>query len=294
MVGFSARERLAIAMKGFFSLTVGVCVLTVTMFAGRLQATGTFDDLTLSANSYWNGESKWQADGSPYPPTPAESPYNYDEGFASCGMEFSNRFTATTYGEESPYLYYTSWSGFAYSNMTDTTTAGYTNQYSVYTGAAYDGSNFGVGFYASWGGMIPSITFASVSAPQSLMMTNTTYTALSLLNGDSFSSPMAEGDWFKVTISAKDAAGNATGSDIDVMLAEWEAGGDLYIADEWLNVDLTSLGTDVKTIEFTVNASSYDWPTYFAIDSVTVPEPLTLCLLTLGSLAMLRRKKGKK
>lgn len=256
---------------------------------------GSFDDLALDTDSYWNGEAKWDSAGNPYPPTPAESPYNYDEGFTSGGMSFNNRFTATTYGSEEPYIYYTSWSAFAYSNMTDTTTPGYTNQYSVYAGVAYSGENFGVGYYTTWGGLTPTVTFSRETAPLSLQMTNITYAALSMKNGDGFAPPMAEGDWFKVTISAKDDQGQATGTPIDVILGEYQVGGSLNVVDEWMNVDLAGLGNEVKTIEFTVSSwdasTGYEgyWPTYFAVDNV--PEPATLALLAAGGAVMLRRRR---
>lgn len=262
-------------------------------------APATFDDLSLDADSFWNGQSKWDAAGNPYPPTPAESPFNYDSGFTSSGIDFNNRFTATTYGQEYPYTYYTSWSGFAYSNMTDTTTSGYTNQYSVYTGAAYSGENFGVAYYMAWGGLTPTITFSRETTPTSLQMTNTTYAALSMKDGDMFTPTMAEGDWFKVTISAKDDAGLATGTPIDVILAEYQVGGSRNIVDEWLNVNLTPLGNEVKSIEFTVSswdasqgAESY-WPTYFAVDNV-VPEPATIGLLSLGGTFLITRRRNRR
>lgn len=284
-------------MKMFAKQMVVVAAL-VSVGSVAWAGVGNFDNLSLSANSYWNGESKWDDAGNPYPPTPAESPYNYDSSFYSGGMGFNNRFSATTYGTEPPYGNYTSWSAFAYSNMTDTTTSGFGNQYSVYTGAADSGSNFGVAYYTSWGGLTPAISFYQELAPTSLKMTNTTYAALSMKDGDWAAAPMAEGDWFKVTITAKDGAGDATGSSIDVTLGEWQNGGSLDIVDEWLTVDLTPLGDSVKTIEFAV--SSWDasegaeaqWPTYFAIDTV-VPEPTSMALLGLGGLALLRRRRSR-
>jgi hypothetical protein len=230
-----------------------------------------FDDLSLAPNSYWNGSDE-------------------SGGFTSGGAYFVNNHNPV----------WGSWDGFAYSNMTDTATPGYTNQYSVYAGAAASGSNFAVAYHSAWAGRIPTITFTQELAPTSLKMTNTTYAALCIRDGDLFADAMAEGDWYKVTITARDATGGATGSPIELTLAEYPVGGSMSIVDEWLDVDLTPLGSSVKSMEFAV--SSYDastgakaqWPDYFALDNVVAPEPATMCLLGLGGLAMLRRRGKKK
>ena len=78
----------------------------------------TFEDLGLPANSYWNGS-------------------NNAGGFTSGGVAFGNSYNAT----------YQSWDGWAYSSKTDTTTAGYANQYSAITGKGANGSStYGVAY----------------------------------------------------------------------------------------------------------------------------------------------------
>ena len=83
-----------------------------------------------------------------------------------------------------------SWNQWAYSNMTDTTTAGYLNQFSAYPGhGADDSATVGIGF-ASQGDFYdaPLITRPAddLRSFGSLSVTNTTYAALSMLLGDSF------------------------------------------------------------------------------------------------------------
>lgn len=77
-----------------------------------------FEDLSLAPNSYYNG-----ADGA--------------GGFTSQCTFFNN-----SYNQQ-----YKSWSGWSYSNTTDTTTPGVSNQYSAYTGGGFRGSkNYGVAY----------------------------------------------------------------------------------------------------------------------------------------------------
>ena len=123
-----------------------------------------FDDLSVPPTGYENGEHLTGA-------------------FTSGGAGFNN-FYDDMFG---PYF-----EGFAYSTKGDTTTAGYLNQYSVFTGGGSDangvavpGNAFGVGFVAF---TVPTISLApDQSRPLSLRVTNTTYAALSMTNGDGFS-----------------------------------------------------------------------------------------------------------
>jgi hypothetical protein len=94
------------------------------------EVTASFDDLPLDPDTYWRGPDP---NG-----TIVKGPYgDVNQGrFTTGGVDFVNK-SELTYG---------SWSGFAYSNMTDVTTAGYTNQFSAYTGGGRDSANYGVAF----------------------------------------------------------------------------------------------------------------------------------------------------
>ena len=84
----------------------------------QAQVVADFEDITLAPESFYNG-----SDGA--------------GSFTSRDLTFSNSYNAT----------YGSWSGFAVSNTSDTTTAGFLNQYSAITGAGFDGSgNYGVSY----------------------------------------------------------------------------------------------------------------------------------------------------
>mgnify|MGYP001555035492 CR=1 FL=1 len=179
------------------------------------------------------------------------------------------------------------WSGFTYSNETDMTTAGYTNQFSVYDTSGYDGSsNFCISYVMlDWMGgtydPIPNIiSFDNEVSVSGAYFTNTTYAVLSMLSGDSFAKQFGgtsgnDEDWFLLTITGKDSSGTETGS-IDFYLADYRFADNTndYIIDDWTWVDLSSLGS-VSSIEFILTSSdSGDYgmntPAYFAMDNVTI------------------------
>lgn len=243
----------------------------------------------LSPNSYWNGVDE-------------------SGGFTSGGVWFPNTYTVTVTQTGT----WTSWDGWAYSNTTDVTTAGFANQYSAYTGSGYNASaTYGIA-YQSFPG---SISIQNIPDGQLLgaYITNTTYAALSMLQGDSFAKKFGgqsgnEEDWLLLTITGKNTAGDDVGT-VDFYLADYRfADNDLdYVLSDWTWVDLSSLGAaGATTLEFEISSSDIgDWgmntPGYFALDHLTltgatgVPEPATLGLagLALGLFTIRRRRRQK-
>ena len=98
------------------------CLVSILLTAGAAKAAMvTFDDLTLPAESYWNG-----SDGS--------------GGFTSGGVHFSNNYDAE----------WGAWDGFSYSNLSDTTTMGFAAQFNAIVGSGQGGSaNYAV-CYPGW------------------------------------------------------------------------------------------------------------------------------------------------
>lgn len=261
-----------------FSLTV----LLTFMAAHAQAAVVSFDDLTLAADSYWNG-----ADGS--------------GGFISGDAYLLNDYNAT----------YGSWSGFAYSNTTDTTTAGSANQFSAVTGGGVNGSaNYGVGYdmlnMGSYGSH-SSLSFMSVDYNTTLTgayFTNTTYSYLSMLEGDDYAAKFGEGDWFKLSISGIDENGEYTGT-VDHYLADFRSDDSSlwYIDNQWSWLDLSSLGA-VIGLEFALSSSDSDQygmntPAYFAMDDLNgaAPVPLPAAVWFFGSglagMVCMRRRKSE-
>ena len=231
----------------------------------RSASIATFDDKSLAADSYWNGSDS-------------------SGGFFSGGMTFPNSFTDWGGG-------WVSWSGWAYCNKTDTTTAGFGNQYSAIAGIGAQGSsNYGVA-YNDVGGDPATVTLPLATTVLGAYFTNTTYAYLSMRDGDSYAKKFVDGDWFLLEITGLDADGNPTaGSPVDCYLADYRSG-KTYLANTWDWVDLTSLGDNVCSLQFDLSSSDVgsfgmNTPGYFAMDGLTiVPEPSTVAMLAGGLFA---------
>ena len=181
-----------------------------------------------------------------------------------------------------------SWNQWAYSNMTDTVTAGYENQFSAFPGSGASGSaTFGVAFVPQGEFYdLPQITRDADDLRQfgSLMVTNTTYAALSMLQGDAFAKKFGgdsgnEPDFFSLTIEGKDATGVPIGT-VDAFLADYRFADHSrdYVLDQWVTVDLSSIA-DARTLTFSVNSSDVgpfgiNTPSYYAVDEIELLTPV--------------------
>ena len=257
-------------VKILFSLMVLSC-FTIPAFG-----LSDFEGLTLGDESYWNG-----SDGS--------------GGFNDGGVFFKNSYNSS----------WSCYSGWTYSNVTDNATAGYGNQYSSYPGSGYNSSNYGV-FYAD-GFLVPAldISDAADDGKFGAYITNTTYAALSMLQGDDFAKRFGYGrwdpendiwsnpegtdeDWLLLTIIGKNSAGDVSGT-VDFYLADYRFAdnGDDYVVSNWTWVDFSGLG-NASTIDFILSSSDtgvngMNTPSYFAMDNLSVPEPATLALICFGN-----------
>jgi len=213
---------------------------------------------------------------------PTES-FSNNSSFSSAGAGFNNSYD-TLYG---------SWGGFAYSNTTDVATPGYANQYSAITGTSGSGvagGIYAVGYQDTYSPTTPTITMPlGYAEPVSIRLTNTTYTYLTLRDGNGFSVPFTDGDWFKVTITGYSPSSVAVGS-VDFYLADFRSAipSEHYIVNQWTDVDLTPIGTGVSylTLEFAstdTGAFGINTPTYVAVGNLTVvPEPGATGLFIFG------------
>jgi len=270
---------------------------TESLFAGLLLAgalssataatTISFDDLTFTGGNDYTG-----AGGGKY--------YNGSDEAGYFATNESSVVFLNTYN-----ITYSSWYGFSYSNTTDTTTAGYTNQYSAYTGGGYQSPNYGVGYYSEFNNTASKIQFTETRdfTGAGVQLTNTTYAALSMKDGDGFAKKFGgatgnDPDWFKLTIQGI-RNGNQVGTTIEFYLADFRFADNTqdYMLSNWTHVDLSALGSSVDEVWFTMSSSDnsqygMNTPAYFAMDDLTiVPEPVSSVLVMFGAVFLLRRRR---
>lgn len=210
------------------------------------QTVSTFEELELDSTGYWNGSDS-------------------SGGFTSGNAYFINHYNSQ----------YGSWSGFSYSNKKDTVTAGYSNQYSAYAGMGADSSNnYCVAF--TFGNDTVSLT--TPTTVSGAYLTNNTYTALSMRDGDTYSKKFGgtdgnDPDWFKLSIFGIDESDNNTDT-IDFYLADFRyADNDSdYIVKDWKWADFTSLGNVKKIVFFLSSTDNGDYgmntPSFFCLDNL--------------------------
>ncbi len=179
---------------------------------------------------------------------------------------------------------FSSWNGFSISNMTDITSAGWGNEFSSFVGSGSNASSNYAMFYPE-GSIMAN---ASNLVFDSIKITNGTYAAISMRDGDAFGKQFgsftdASGaddgtngeDFFKVWIIVENFQGTEKDS-TEFYLADYRfADNSLdYIVDEWTNVDLTAFSFAVSKLNFRFVSSDngagwINTPTYFALDDIS-------------------------
>ncbi len=218
------------------------------LFSAKAQEVATFEEIELQSGSFYNG-----SDGA--------------GGFESGGIWFPNSYNAD----------WSSWSGFSVSNMKDTVTAGYENQYSSITSVGADSSeNYAVVYHP---GEL-SLQFDNAAKVEGFYVTNSVYTYFSMKNGDDWTRKFggADGsdpDYFLLMIAGTDASGNATDT-VEFYLADYRSDDpdDDYIVNKWQWLDLSSLGPVTELKFYLESTDMGEWgmntPAYFCIDNFTV------------------------
>jgi hypothetical protein len=243
-----------------------------------------FEDVALSPNSATYGG-------------PGTLPDYEPEQVTLTSGSASFRTTITRY---SPDEY---WSGFAFSNRGDTTTNSWTNDTSSFTGGGAGGAgNFAVAYWQSYNPS-PLIGLPAGMQPVSVKLVNTTYTALTIRDGDPNNFSPGEydaGDFLSVTFtgnSAVDGTGTTTGS-ATFFLADYRES-PAIIVDSWTEVSLATLG-EARSIVVDFDSSDVGpWgintPTYVALDDLrlaAVPEPSAVMLVICGAIAGLAMRRA--
>ena len=191
--------------------------------------------------------------------------------FSNGDFEFENTYTVATWGTFSQ--------GWSYSNITDNTTTGPGNDKSSFAGSGAGGSDqYGICNVNSY---VDHRVFSSdglAFTPTEAQITNATYTALSMQNGDAFATQFGDitnaslgQDSLVLTIYGLANDGSYLPDSVNVYLADFTDGNSL-IVNSWLTVDLTSLGS-VFGLDFGLTSSDNgQWgmntPAYFAMDNL--------------------------
>jgi hypothetical protein len=220
---------------------IAIAAISMSLSA---QQTSTFDNLTLSPNSYWDGS-------------------DLTKGFTSGDAYFSNKYDTT----------YNYWAdGFVYSNQTDTVTAG--NPYAAATGRDFTGAgNYAVAQNKS----IIRLKNNAIGKPVTgFYVTNAAYSYISMRDGDQFAKKFGgtsgnDPDWFKLSVFGY-YNGNLVNDSVEFYLADYRFSNNTqdYRVNTWEWINLTTLG-NLDSLIFSLSSSDVgQWgmntPAFFCID----------------------------
>ncbi len=250
-------------MKTNFLKTICILLASTCAISMNAQTVSYFENLTLSPDTFSDGASQ-----------------PLGTYFSSGNAEFYS-FYDTSFGGF--------WGGgFAYTNMTDSATAGFGNQYSARTGIGFYGSaNYAIGKQDA---IVRLTGDAAGKAVSGLYVTNSTYAYLSMKDGDAFAkqfgSPndangISDGtngeDWFLLTIYNWHN-GALSGDSVNFHLADFRDSNNAqdYIVKTWEWIDLTSLG-NVDSLQFKLTSSDVgsfgmNTPAFFCVDNFTTTD----------------------
>ncbi|MES2778318.1 MAG: DUF4465 domain-containing protein [Bacteroidota bacterium] len=221
--------------------------------------TASFENLTLAPNKFWNKRN-------------VKLTNVFEENFA----KYDNAYSVSNFGD-----YWSS--GFAVSSKFDTVTAGYGNLYTCYAGKGVDTSKTYAVAQNRSSLIINHLitTGGSSSIVKGLYVTNTTYAALSMKDGDAFGKKFGgatgnDSDYFRLTVKGfKRGTGNLVDSAV-TYLADYRSSDNTqdYIQKDWKWVDLHSFG-NADSLVFSLTSSDVgqfgmNTPGFFAIDNLTL------------------------
>jgi hypothetical protein len=231
---------------------LGLMLSTTNMNA---QTVADFENLTLPAESYWDG---------------SDLSGTHDNGV------FASEFTS---GDcIFPNVYDTSWGapgywlgGFAYSNMTDSVTSGFGNKYSSKAAGGDGSSNYVVGSNNS------SFIINSSSQIIDFSFTNSTYAYNSMRDGDAFAKKFGgpsgnDPDWFKLTIKIYSLGNFQDSTDFYLADFRFTDNSQDYIVKDWTTIQLVNM-FGIDSIYFELSSSDVGtWgmntPAFFCMDNV--------------------------
>ena len=186
-------------------------------------------------------------------------------GLTIQGFTFENTYLFDDY-----YKYWYFSKGFALSNIVNVDSAGFNNLYATYAGSGALSSKNYLLATSNAGIKIPS-----TAQLVSMEITNSTYAALSMKNGDSFAKKFSgkDKDFFKVWVKGY-AAGKVKDS-LEVYLANFQFADSTqnFIQKEWKIVDLSKF-VSIDSLNFYLESSDnniqsgMNTPSYFTVDNI--------------------------
>jgi hypothetical protein len=242
-------------LKKYLGLIVGMLLAQASDV--NAQTVSTFDDLQLAPGSYWDG-----SDGS--------------NGFSSGNALFNNHYNQGWGMWEA---------GFAISNITDNTTAGFGNMYSAFTGSGFQSDVYAVAQQSDFAKQYPVISLtnqAEGKAVNGVYITNSTYAGTSMRDGDGIGKQFGgltgdDPDWFLLSITGF-LNGLPVADTVKFYLADFRFTDNTqdYILDTWEWVDLLSLGNIDSLIFYLSSSDVGAWgmntPAVFCIDNFTTAD----------------------
>lgn len=243
-------------IKTFINSFFTLLAVVICLPSGYAQTMAGFENFDLKPGEYLNNASP-------------------ETGFRSGSIELPNFYDSE----------FNFWSGWAISADNNTTTPGFLNQYSSIAGeGALGTSTYCVGYI--YDPIIVRLQPNAIGKPMiGMYINNTTYTYLSVRDGDSFAKKFGgetglDPDFLLLTI--KKYSGGAINDDsINIYLADYrfpQSKKD-YILSDWTYVDLTLLG-EVDSLELRMTSSDVgifgmNTPAYVCIDQVSTDNLLS-------------------
>lgn len=230
------------------------------MWADNNVVPATFENLTVDANGLYRSDK------------PTENGFQQWE---SGSFTFST-YVDASYAQYGMYYYY----DVAVSAKTETD---FVNDYSAgydmksAPGGAAVGNNYAVWYLNYYGNA--DVLINTSTTLSGMYVTLNTYAKSSILNGDGYAKKFETGDWFKLTVKGctQSAGGVIEKGSIDFYLADFREEGNWKLADQWMWLDLTSLG-EVGIVRFSLSSSDTgNWgmntPAYFCFDELGGEAP---------------------
>ena len=265
---------------GYVCAVLSVSISDPVYFAGaahaqEVDAVIDFSDFELEPDTVWAG--------------PPENAVMVDDGFGgeiavgsfvSGGGEFPSSFASWGWS-----------SGFTVSNRVDVTTPGWTSGTSAITGSGDGDANYAVAFGyldnlepsdISQLELLPYVDLPEGMGVLGASFANTTNTALSILQGDSFAKKFGGETGDDPDFLALGIFGSTQGTPlteaVEFMLADYRSANndEDYLLTDWTRVDLSSLA-EADRLYFNLRSSDsgdlgMNTPAYFAIDQIQLVD----------------------